>query len=977
MATLSDTQPGIFTLNQFVDRQPLRLAPDCFVSFNGAAGFRIGTSNNSSSKEALDLRSGVTSVSVQSTVNGPGNGTCSVNISAPQYSTKGESSYYVTNPDGTKSLFFQPMMEVRVYMKGRFMSSINPYRSENTDVKDVSIANDTGTSPRYYQVFWGFITDISENFSGSMATITLNCKDMLHWWVWQKQIVTASPNPLQTKFNAIGISSAGFGMTIFKDLNPWEIIYRLFFDTEFDKFVLPKFNGGGTAYPLEFDKIISPQSFNDLTRNALRYWQDKFGMGTAKTLADEKNYGLANLEMFGLIGLLDLRNTGGKARNPLESDSKTKIAKTTIEVGPSDDPYMRLSDTYMTKAGLSLDFNILAKVQPFVNFEKNAVGEEPNYMSKLEIAQKVAGDINFEFYMDLNGAFVFKPPFYNMDTKSSKVYRINASDILNISENQNTDNIVNYLEVSGPTIQTSSVVSKRAFHIDFNSIAKYGIRHNDITLAYGSTTEQLQALAVGQMAMINAKVTTASLEIPLRPEMRMGYPVYIDHMDCFYYVTGISHNFTFGSTATTSLTLEAKRTRVRDANGDVMRAFIYKKRTKEIEASTPAAAAITSGSSASNASSGGAAASASQSNTEPGGVVKLTEDEAQRAYEEIKLHVESFLQDRTFSADTYKKSIIESLRSGKPATELLAEISRASGLFEMNIKALVRIVDASRAKHSQATEASKAPVAAPPAPTPATSNSVVDSPAPNQLAVSVRKLRGGPSSSSVQQTSAYDSGVESDRYGNPGTNKDLEANPASRSESSVEKFYREANLYKGVSPGAYTIQVAQSAAKYLPEPGNGVITFSRINKDNIAVAVDNELVQYTDDSVPYTDINGFQHIGAFPYGANLRMIEDTTKGNAPVLEDISAVNLFSESLAVNEVLGIKPAQQSSRTNPLDAQPNSAQSVEPNVDVSQAKTPPVKSSDVMDDGTVPREDKNKPSLNVQDPAGIIGASGRNN
>jgi hypothetical protein len=79
---------------------------------------------------------------------------------------------------------------------------------------------------------------------------------------------------------------------------------------------------------------------------------------------------------------------------------------------------------------------------------------------------------------------------------------------------------------------------------------------------YGMNGKQLRIIAAAEMTRRNGQVFTGGVSIPLRPELRLGYPVYIEHMDSFYYVTGITHNITFGSSATTDLSLQYKRERV-------------------------------------------------------------------------------------------------------------------------------------------------------------------------------------------------------------------------------------------------------------------------------------------------------------------------------------------------------------------------------------------------------------------------------
>jgi len=65
--------------------------------------------------------------------------------------------------------------------------------------------------------------------------------------------------------------------------------------------------------------------------------------------------------------------------------------------------------------------------------------------------------------------------------------------------------------------------------------------------------------AVSQLAEMNKDTNSGSVTIPLRPEIRPGFPVYIRRLDCYYYNTGVSHSMQFGSQCNTTLTLTAKR----------------------------------------------------------------------------------------------------------------------------------------------------------------------------------------------------------------------------------------------------------------------------------------------------------------------------------------------------------------------------------------------------------------------------------
>jgi hypothetical protein len=94
-------------------------------------------------------------------------------------------------------------------------------------------------------------------------------------------------------------------------------------------------------------------------------------------------------------------------------------------------------------------------------------------------------------------------------------------------------------------------------------------------MRYGDNADVLRLLAAAEMAKINGRAYQGSVTIPLRPEIRLGYPVYIQHLDTYYYITGISHSFNFGGTASTNLSLEFRRERVFE-NNNVLKGYVYK-----------------------------------------------------------------------------------------------------------------------------------------------------------------------------------------------------------------------------------------------------------------------------------------------------------------------------------------------------------------------------------------------------------------
>lgn len=555
-------------------RKVIKLAPDCFVEYNGAMGSSISTPVNteqpssylaSCKSRTAGFKGGLVSISTSASLS-PGGGSCTIQLSSPPYDGLHD-SYHIKNPDGTQSHYFQPMMEVKVYAKGRFLSQ------DKATQADGSPSN----SPKYHVIFWGFVVGVNAGFSGGNVTYSLSCRDMLHWWDYQTVSIVNSP--LNASYNGKPIAPIG---TLLRFMNPWEIILNLFKETSFENFIYPTFNAGGQHIPAVEENYIYGENgaINKLKQRANEYWTNRFGSAGVSPVKSA-TAALSQLEMFGFQEKLDLNKAfiqgpSSSMRSERQAASSEKAKEQAPASEDTDDIVYRLREDMSMTGSLSLDFGMVGKVWPYANMVENMPGTEAVHSSKLEIAGAAIANTHLEFFQDANGLFVMKPPFYNMDTSSSPIYRILSEDIVSINESMDSDGIKNGVQVTGPTITVASVPQQTGFHYDFASIAQYGLRFVAITLPYGNNVEQLRHLAVAEMSMNNAQCTTASLEIPLRPELRVGYPVYIDFMDCFYYITSITHSMNFGSTATTSLSLSAKRQKMWGDNGKPMRAHIYR-----------------------------------------------------------------------------------------------------------------------------------------------------------------------------------------------------------------------------------------------------------------------------------------------------------------------------------------------------------------------------------------------------------------
>ena len=557
---MAETRSGIFTFKEFTYRRNvLRMAPDAFVTINDSVTSAVVAPMNTLGTKDFSLRGGITSISINGALT-PGASRASIEVVAPQY--KGlHQDYYMTMPNGVKVPIFTPMMEVKIYMKGRYLEQ------------------EYGYAPRYYPVFWGMITGVQENYSGGTYTFSITCEDLLSWWKYQK--ITIQSSSLAPFFG--GAKMDRFP-SVFKNMSPWEIILALFSDTFFTQ-VDPKtgqqafFN---FVYPQFSQTMISPQidmvkeTWGPFAKKAIQYWNQRFGFGIS-SLGDpsniEANSTNVPLEMYGFRGQLDFN---------LIKDTFLSFL----------DPSKKSTQTDRS-ADLTLDYGLLAKVQPYGTFDLFGDGAEPNISSKLEIATNICEKINMEFFVDTNGFFVFKPPFYNLDVATGNVpyYRVGPQDVIAFNANFDSNAILNLLTVTGPLRQELTTLQAIGVHADFESIKQFGIRSEQISVPYGMNANQLRMIAVAEMARRNGQAYSASVTIPLRPEIRMGYPIYIEHIDTFYYVTGVSHSITFGSTATTDLSLQYRRERMFDDGSsgvpgskqwDVLAACVLRSKTQTI-----------------------------------------------------------------------------------------------------------------------------------------------------------------------------------------------------------------------------------------------------------------------------------------------------------------------------------------------------------------------------------------------------------
>jgi len=424
----------------------------------------------------------------------------------------------------------------------------------------------------YYHVFHGVVTQADHAYSGGFQTASLNCGSMLYFWSYHAMSTSASHFGARAPGSKNRTTFIGHNFT---GWHPYEIIYKLYRD------VGGAAQGVGWALSQKTNqaaKIGNNEHAEALFSLNLKYWQQRFNTTMMKLRMHGATGHLFNASQAAFLGRLSTSavNALFKKRYPKgdQKDDAYRIFSTAMTLGLVKPKKKKAIE----KAGIDIagfgaqsheganEINLFEMIA-FVK-DIGQMGEvnlfESTYETKMDIAQKVCEITGFEFYQDVDGDLVFKPPFYNLDTSTSRIYRIEDIDIvsLNFSEKEPE---VTYMTVKGPHFKNmlgtgmENEWGVQGQYIDFRLVAQFGWRGQSFETSYFNSARAMFYAAVNRLDVLNAGTNYASLTIPLRPELRPGYPVYIPYLDAFYYCNSFSHSFQYGGQCTTSLQLLAKR----------------------------------------------------------------------------------------------------------------------------------------------------------------------------------------------------------------------------------------------------------------------------------------------------------------------------------------------------------------------------------------------------------------------------------
>jgi len=541
-------------------RAVVKVTPDALIFINGD----LTIPGCPTCRGRLEIQKYVTGFSVEAGTEATSH-SASINLSLPRMS--GE-QFFV---DGKHKL--KPGLEINIFMRGYF-----PVRGQfahlvEEDDDDINLAN-LAAYP-YYPVFHGVTTTSSYQYSDGFYNGTIQCSSLLHFWQYVN--ISSSMAHLGVKPTNDPARPTFFGH-VFNNMHPFGIMYTLYRDV------------AGSAAGIEF--ALSGQSNVDASMLGVAaaaqdggrqiydqvalYWEQRW-----KTRVQ-------NLRMYGVNGQLfngaqqayfasasnrDLQGTLSSTQYADPSNQRTEVdpfsqkqsvAKALgLGAGGTDQTFT----TIVGEEGDPISINLL----DLFAFTQG-IGEigtvnlwETTYQTKIDVAQQVTEVTGFEFYQDVDGDLVFKPPFYNLDTSSSRYYRLEDIDIMSI-DFQEKEPTATYINVRGTwfkgltdVVSNTEATAKRSVYVDYKLVSTFGWRQASWDVTFTTDPRVLFYLGMSRLDLLNIDVNSATATIPYRPEMRPGYPVYIPFVDCYYYVSQLSHSFSFGGQCTTSLTLTCRR----------------------------------------------------------------------------------------------------------------------------------------------------------------------------------------------------------------------------------------------------------------------------------------------------------------------------------------------------------------------------------------------------------------------------------
>lgn len=476
----------------------------------------------------------------------------SINLQVPNYLR-----YLYQMPGGNNLI--ATMMQVQVYAKGYYMSS----------------QGDTV----YHRVFKGMVSHVGYNDNGKTLEISIQCYGSLH--MLELMQINLNPAVNTTMHTATQLTT---WETILGDHNPYRVITDAF------------------TYGLQSDGFQLDSLFQTSPGEAHNMFSDSVQRGyIAKWQAILFNMA-KDVHVYGSVHKDNPRVKASQIEKQTSKVSQVKGKPDLDTLGASLTRFAPVSEA--EDVAHNTYYSKIATYHPFMTVTSLNLTNN-NIVNRLELIRRMVNMIGFEGYQDIDGKIIVKPPLYNLDvinlgartkqtsTKAnatalqsansqtnpltqiypeSNPFVVQLSEILTEQETEDqaairrTRTVVcGALNPTGIQIDLQTAIKFTAEYIDVSKLQKFGLREEQAYmipwLSLGDK-ESLFATAIMDTVRANRSYRTYTFTIPVRPEIKLGFPVFIPHKDMYAYVKSVSISYSIGGTATMTVTCDSVRRRV-------------------------------------------------------------------------------------------------------------------------------------------------------------------------------------------------------------------------------------------------------------------------------------------------------------------------------------------------------------------------------------------------------------------------------
>jgi hypothetical protein len=445
------------------------------------------------------------------------------------------------------------MMQIQVFAKGYYLS--------------------TKGNSLYHRVFKGLISHIDYTDDGKMLQISLQCLGLLHFL-----------EIMQIELQPAAMSNSSYEVTPFysnqANMNPYQALAFTFSEPilvsgtgvkadTFGGFLLTslsqgKVGEGPYAQALEAGYIVKWQAIlNEINKEVHVFggtWKDNL-----KTLQD-------------LV-------TPGDSQ---DQEAPNKKAKKFDKVG-SQNQQDQLTSLYLDAIRNYLPDMGIGSISLLGN----------HIVSRVQRIRELINRIGFEGYQDIDGRIIIKPPLYNLDVtqlgdnpqtasseksatqvpsvpSSQDIYNENnpfiiyLAEILTEQESEDEQGVrATRMVVQGAFDTKFMIENTQSFlsvgeYIDVAKLAQFGLREEaakPLTWLQDDDKFGLFAFAANELARANRGYRTYNVTIPLRPELKLGFPIYFPHKDFYGYIKSIGITYNQGGEALMNIHLDTIRKR--------------------------------------------------------------------------------------------------------------------------------------------------------------------------------------------------------------------------------------------------------------------------------------------------------------------------------------------------------------------------------------------------------------------------------